>query len=154
MALTQSDINTFFTYLKQVLDSNLQSDVAGPIVTNLLQSINVTGLLGYTPMNTLITANRQTASYTLVASDSGKIVEMNSGSANNLTVPPNSSVPYSIGTQIVIAQYGAGQTSIVAGVGVTIRSKSAALKISSQYSAATLVKIAADEWYLFGDITA
>jgi len=100
----------------------------------------------------LITTNRQTASYTLVLSDADKLVEMNVGSANNLTVPLNSSVAFSTGTQILLAQYGAGQTTIVATSGVTIRSNGAKLKLNAQYSGATLVKIAENEWYLFGDI--
>jgi hypothetical protein len=102
--------------------------------------------------NKLVVANRQTASYTLVLSDADKLVEMNVGSANNLTVPLNSSVAFSTGTQILLAQYGAGQTTIVATSGVTIRSNGAKLKLNAQYSGATLVKIAENEWYLFGDI--
>ena len=101
----------------------------------------------------LITTNRQTASYTLVIGDADKLVEMNVGSANNLTVPLNSSVAFPTGTQISLAQYGAGQTTIVATGGVTIRSAGGALKLAAQYSGATLVKIDTDEWYLFGDIT-
>jgi hypothetical protein len=100
----------------------------------------------------LVVANRQTASYTLVLSDADKLVEMNVGSANNLTVPLNSSVAFSTGTQILLAQYGAGQTTVVATSGVTIRSNGAKLKLNAQYSGATLVKIAENEWYLFGDI--
>jgi hypothetical protein len=100
----------------------------------------------------LIVANRQTASYTLVLSDADKLVEMNNASANNLTVPLNSSVAFATGTQILLAQYGAGQTTIVATSGVTIRSNGAKLKLNVQYSGATLIKIATDEWYLFGDI--
>jgi hypothetical protein len=102
--------------------------------------------------NKLITTNRQTTSYTLVLSDADKLVEMNVGSANNLTVPLNSSVAFSTGTQILLAQYGAGQTTIVATSGVTIRSNGAKLKLNAQYSGATLIKIAENEWYLFGDI--
>jgi hypothetical protein len=102
--------------------------------------------------NKLVVANRQTASYTLVLSDADKLVEMNVASANNLTVPLNSSVAFSTGTQILLAQYGAGQTTVVATSGVTIRSNGAKLKLNAQYSGATLVKIAENEWYLFGDI--
>jgi hypothetical protein len=102
-----------------------------------------------TKTNKLITANRQTASYTLVASDADKLVEMNVGSANNLTVPAST---FSAGTQILLAQYGAGQTTIVAGSGMTIRSNGGKLKLSAQYSGATLVFISATESYLFGDI--
>lgn len=126
---------------------------------------NVTGvLLGYTTntkltdslstkTNKLITTVRYTQSDTLILSDADKLLEMNSASANNLSVPANASVPFSIGTQILIAQYGAGQTTLVALSGVTIRSASGKLKLTGQYSGATLVKIATNEWYLFGDIT-
>jgi len=102
----------------------------------------------------LITTNRQTASYTLVLADADKLVEMNVGSANNLTIPLNSSVAFPTGTQILLAQYGAGQTTIVATSGVTVRSNGGKLKLNVQYSGATLIKIGTDEWYLFGDIVA
>jgi hypothetical protein len=107
-----------------------------------------------TKTNKLITTNRQTASYTLVLSDADKLVEMNVGSANNLTIPLNSSVAFPTGTQILLAQYGAGQTTIVATSGVTVRSNGGKLKLNVQYSGATLIKIGTDEWYLFGDIVA
>ncbi len=100
----------------------------------------------------LVVANRQTASYTLVLSDADKLVEMNVGSANDLTVPLNSSVAFATGTQILLAQYGAGQTTVVATSGVTINSNGGKLKLNVQYSGATLIKIGTDEWYLFGDI--
>ena len=102
--------------------------------------------------NKLIVTNRQTASYTLVLGDADKLVEVNNASANNLTIPLNSSVAFATGTQILLAQYGAGQTTIVATSGVTIRSNGAKLKLNAQYSGATLIKIDTNEWYLFGDI--
>lgn len=98
--------------------------------------------------------NRQTASYTLVLSDASKIVEMNVGSANNLTVPLNSSQAFPIGTEIQVLQYGAGQTTIVATSGVTLRSKSGQLKIGNQYTGVTLVKVGTDEWYVIGNVSA
>jgi len=101
--------------------------------------------------NKLIVANRQTASYTLVLSDADKLVEMNVASANNLTVPAS---VFAAGNQILLAQYGAGQTTIVAGSGMTIRSNGAKLKLNAQYSGATLLFISSSEAYIFGDITA
>ena len=102
----------------------------------------------------LITTNRQTASYTLVIGDADKLVETNVATANNLTIPLNSSVAFATGTQILLAQYGAGQTTVVATSGVTIRSSGGKLKLTAQYSGATLIKIGSDDWYLFGDISA
>lgn len=115
----------------------------------------VTGPTGPTGPSGASTAtiNTQTASYTAVIGDAGKTVEMNVASANNFTVPPNSSVAFAVGTAIDVVQYGAGQTTIVAGAGVTIRSSGAKLKLVGQYSGATLYKRATDEWVLLGDIT-
>jgi hypothetical protein len=98
----------------------------------------------------IITANRQTASYTLVSGDVNKLVEMNVASANNLTVPAS---VFSAGQQILLSQYGAGQTTVVAGSGMTIRSNGGKLKLSAQYSGATLVFLSASEAYIFGDIS-
>jgi hypothetical protein len=97
----------------------------------------------------LITTNRKTASYTLVLSDADKLVEMNVATANNLTVPAS---VFSAGQQILLAQYGAGQTTIVAGSGMTIRSNGGKLKLNVQYSGATLIFLSSSEAYLFGDI--
>lgn len=107
---------------------------------------------GWVNLNGVVT-NRKTASYTLALTDINDLVEMNVATANNLTVPLNSSIAFPIGTKIDISQYGAGQTTVVATGGVTIRSAGGALKLAAQYSGGSLVKIGTDEWYLFGDIT-
>lgn len=100
-----------------------------------------------------VSLNTKTSSYTLTASDAGTLVIMNVGSANSLTVPLNSSVPFALGTQVPILQLGTGQTSVVAAGGVTIRF-TPGLKLRTQYSAAALIKIDTDVWILSGDIVA
>jgi hypothetical protein len=100
-----------------------------------------------------LTANGQAASYTLVLTDNGKLVEISNGSANNLTVPLDSSVAFPVGAQINILQTGAGQTTVVATGGVTINA-SPGLKLRGQWSAATLIKRATDTWVLVGDLSA
>ena len=92
------------------------------------------------------------ADYELVLADAGKLIEMNSGSANEVTVPANADVAFPIGTRIDICQYGAGVTSIVAAGGVTINA-TPGLNLRAQFSAATLVKRATNEWYLYGDLS-
>jgi hypothetical protein len=89
----------------------------------------------------------------LVLADANRLVEMENGSANNLTIPPNSSVAFPVGTIIYISQLGAGQTTVVAGSGVTLRSAGGKTKLSVQYSMGRLIKRGTDEWYLSGDIT-
>jgi len=96
--------------------------------------------------------NSQSASYTLVLEDNNKIVEINSSSVNNVTIPLNSSVSFPVGTNIDVVQIGEGQTSFVAESGVTILSKESLLSLSGQYSAATIYKRSTDEWVLIGDL--
>jgi hypothetical protein len=99
--------------------------------------------------------NEQTGtSYTLVLADGGKLVEMNNASANTLTVPPNSSVALPVGTQILVLQTGAGQTTLAAGSGVTVNSKDGNLKLSDQWCGVTLIKRATDIWVAIGDLSA
>jgi hypothetical protein len=94
----------------------------------------------------------KTASHTLVLSDKDKLVEMNSSSANTLTVPLNSSEAFPIGSQINILQTGTGQTTIapVSG-GVTINA-TPGLKLRARWSSATLIKRAENVWVLAGDV--
>lgn len=103
--------------------------------------------------NRYLTLNTQTDSYTLALSDDNKLVELNKSTSNTLTIPLNSSVAFPVGTQILIAQYGSGQTTIAGAVGVTLRSSGGKTKIAAQYGMATLIKRATNEWYLAGDIT-
>jgi len=100
-----------------------------------------------------VSTNAQTDSYTLVLADKNKIVEMNKASANNLTVPLNSSVAFAVGSQINILQTGAGQTTVVATSGVTINA-TPGLKLRAQWSYATLIKRAENTWVLVGDVSA
>lgn len=115
---------------------------------NFSSNLSVSGVFRET-----ITTNTQTASYSLVLTDNGKLILMNVAGANNLTIPLNSSINFPVGTKIDIQQIGAGQTTIVATGGVTINSAGGALKTRLQYSGATLVQTATNVWSLFGDIT-
>jgi uncharacterized repeat protein (TIGR02059 family) len=92
--------------------------------------------------------NTQTGSYTLVLADEGKVVRMNVAGANNLTVPPNSSVAFAIGTQIVVRQAGAGLTSLVAGSG-DVNLNSPSLELNGQNTAAVLHKVATNTWDVY-----
>ena len=99
-----------------------------------------------------LSTSAQTASYTLVLGDAGKVVEVTSASATNVTVPQNSSVAFPVGTVIEVCQMGAGQVTIVQGTGATLRSANG-LKLRAQYASASLRKRATNEWVVAGDVT-
>jgi hypothetical protein len=109
--------------------------------------------------NSLATAqialNAQTGtSYTAVLADDGDLVTCDNAAAISFTIPPNSSVAFGIGTQINIMQLGAGQVTITAGAGVTLRSAGSKLKTNAQYAVATCCKIATDTWVVVGNLSA
>ena len=123
------------------------------------QSFTASQVLTAAEQNALATAmiaiNAQTgATYTAVLTDDGKLVTMSNASANTITIPPNSSVAFGIGTQINIAQLGAGNTSIVAGAGVTLNSAGTKLKLDAQYAVATCVKTDTNTWFVVGNLKA
>ena len=101
----------------------------------------------------VVEINSQTQSYTLALSDQFKQVEVLNASANTVTVPPDSSVNFPVGTTIVVVQTGAGQTTIAAGSGVTINS-TPGLKLRSQWSVAVLTKRLSNTWLASGDLAA
>lgn len=90
---------------------------------------------------------------TLVLTDINRFIRTTNGSATTVTVPINSSVAFPIGSLVYVEQYGAGQVTFAATVGVTIRSSGGKLKLSGQYSGAYLRKIGTDEWIIIGDLT-
>lgn len=99
--------------------------------------------------------NPQTGTaYTLVLADAGRLVTVDSAALHALTLPPNSSVAFDIGTYLTIAQLGVGQIQVTPGSGVTLVSRGSVFKTAGQYAMATLMKIATDTWILSGDIVA
>jgi hypothetical protein len=106
-------------------------------------------------LNETIPLNTQTGTtYTLAATDAGDLVTLSNASAIALTVPTNATVPFAIGTQITIAQSGAGQVTVAGAVGVTVSASDNSTKLRVQWSAATLIKTNTNSWILIGDIVA
>ena len=99
-----------------------------------------------------VAPNTQTANYTLVLGDSGKAVEMSNAASRTITIPPNSSVAFPVGTVIELARTGTGAVTVVAGSGVTVRNSAAVLTLRAQYSVASIRKRATDEWIIAGDL--
>jgi len=99
-----------------------------------------------------LSLNAQTGTtYTLVLADAHKVLTLNNASPITLTVPPESSVAFEIGDQVNLLQLGAGQVTVAAGSGVTLRAQGSKVKLNGQYAIGTLVKIASDEWVLVGN---
>ena len=98
--------------------------------------------------------NAQTGTtYTLVASDSSKLVTASNAAAIVVTIPP---AIFTAGEQINVQQIGAGQVTFAAGVGVTITSTgatSAAPLLRAQNSACTIICTASNTFTVIGDLS-
>jgi nitrogen fixation protein len=121
--------------------------------TQLWKNKTIATALGYTPAPRDLTIDTKTVQYTLVTGDNSKFIELNFSGGNNIIIPTNTAQPFPIGAQIILSQYGAGQVTVVADTGVTLRSSGGKTKTSAQYAMATLIKRGTNEWYLAGDIT-
>ena len=94
------------------------------------------------------------ATYSFVAGDEVRVVVGDSGSAQTFTVEPDSVTDFPDGVLLTVCQDGAGQVTVAAGSGVTIKSADGALKLRKQYSAVQLWKETTNTWWAFGDVVA
>ena len=99
-----------------------------------------------------VTLNTQTGTaYTTVLADANKLVILDS-TGISVTIPAASSVAYPTGSQIHLYQSGTGQATVVGDTGVSVNSSNG-LKTRTQYSVATVIKVAVNSWVLIGDTT-
>ena len=106
-------------------------------------------------VQTQVEINTQTGTtYTLVLADAGKLITSDNASPVTITVPPNGDVAFPIGTRIDVLSIGAGLTTLAEGSGVTINSKDSNKKLAALGSAASLIKLGTNSWFLIGDLSA
>jgi hypothetical protein len=96
--------------------------------------------------------NAQTQNYTLALTDNGKLITCNSTAALTLTLPPNNAVGFPVGAEIDVSQMGTGQVTIVPAGGVTLDSYGGKTNLAGRFAAATLKKLATNEWLLVGNL--
>jgi hypothetical protein len=94
-----------------------------------------------------------TSSNTLVISDLAKLIVVNSSSTANVTVPADDTVNFNVGDRIDFVTINTGLVSFVANSGVTVDG-TPGLSLRTQYSGATLVKLATNTWVVMGDLKA
>ena len=124
--------------------ADVQLSTLGSVIQTAYEAESDTVLKKYIGATT-----NATASYGLVLTDAGKVVEMTSGSANNVVIPANASVAFPVNTRIDIVQYGAGLTTVT----ITSDTLTGAVISTGQYKAMSLWKRAATEWVVIGGTT-
>lgn len=127
------------------LDVNGNTIISGTLTVT--GSIFVSGSSIYGQVAELTSS---TTNYTLVRQDSGKFLNINSGSAVTVTVPTG--LP--TGFTVSLCQLGAGQVTVSGAVGVTINNRQSHTKTAGQYAVVSLVGTSADTYVFVGDTTA
>lgn len=123
----------------------------------VLTAANVNGISTAINEIAALQINAQTGTtYTLALTDAAKVVTLTNASAITLSINTDANVNFAIGTQILLYQGGAGQVTIAATTPATtnVRSQGSKLKINGQYGLAGVMKIAANEWVAFGNLSA
>jgi hypothetical protein len=93
----------------------------------------------------------KTSAYTFLSGDENKIIELNG--TFTVTIPPDSTLNFPIGTYINILQIASGTITIAGGIGVTVNG-APGLKLNSQWSGASIVKRSSNTWVAVGDLAA
>lgn len=130
-----------------------QAGAASKVATHEADTTNVHGIADTANLapKRLLENVQAGASYTLVLADESAVVACTNAGAVTVTVPPNSTAAFPIGALVEIFQAGAGQVTVAAGAGVTLRSPFGT-KTQAQYTSAVLRKRATDEWVLSGEV--
>lgn len=117
------------------------SDIEKPI-SNLTQTALDT------KSNNIVVTNYQNSSYTIVASDAFKLIEMSGGGTLTISDSEN----FQVGTSIEVLQTTDSQVTI-SGQGFTPNA-TPGLKLRTRWSSATLLKRGLNSWVVMGDLSA
>lgn len=115
---------------------------------------DVYGLLTVTNPDLLSFLDDTATTYTFGLADNNRKRRQNNASAITLTVPPNSTTAFPVGSILPVRQVGAGAVTIANGAGVTFNIPSGRIaKCRAQGSELVLHKVATDAWDITGDLS-
>jgi hypothetical protein len=98
--------------------------------------------------------NNQTGiSYNLVLSDENKVVRCANTNSIAVNVPDNTTLDFPVGTVIQLRQVDEGKITLVPAATVTVNTPESLISRKAG-STITLMKVAANEWDLTGDMEA
>ena len=126
--------------------------LAGSAANGYALTVTTGGTSTWQPSGAFIPiATGGTVAYTFNSADQGKIIEFNG--TFTVTVPPESSVNYATGSVLNLLNIGTGTITIAGGTAVTVNGNPG-LKLSSQWSGASIVKRSSNTWVAVGDLSA
>lgn len=153
---------------KEMAGATGTGDVLGPAtsVINEIAVFNDTTGDTIKGSSVLVSANKElynyhrfvdtkATNYTLVGSDSGKVIVVNSSSAITITLPQTTTETIANGFTCSIIRLGSGTVTIAIQGSDVLHSKLSAVNITPQYGRVEVTKIVAgspNTWHLSGDL--
>ena len=166
-AVTGSGVGSFATTLNnasvtgQVLTGYASGVGTISATDTILSAINkLSGNMAVSGSSSVTFNNQVGTTYTTVLSDgsytgnAGALVTFTNAATQTVTIPPNSTVAYPVGTTLQLVQLGTGKVTIAPDSGVTINSNGGLKSIAAQYVVVTLIKTATNTWLLIGSLIA
>lgn len=103
---------------------------------------------------TISIINAQTdTSYTLTSTDFGKTITLSNAMGITLTCPEDETENLPVGFNCVIVQLDEGQVTVAKEGTDVLRSADSFTKLRTQYSSASITKLASGVWLLAGDLS-
>lgn len=101
------------------------------------------------------TKTSSAANYQPLLLDAPAVILRTNAGAQTLTIPPNATVAFPVGTELRAVQHSAGALTIVAGAGVTINKLATKTLVAlGQNAMVRITKIDTNVWVASGDLTA
>ena len=94
----------------------------------------------------------ETAGRVLTETDLNHLILVDSGSAQTMTIPADSTENLPNGFTVALCRYGSGTLSVAGEAGVTVNSRGGLLDVWNQYGTVSATKVGADEWLLVGEL--
>lgn len=110
--------------------------------------------------SSLPTANQRIVSYetgtsiTLDVNDTGKALIFSNSNPVTVTIPNDTTYEFAVGQTFLLVQNGTGTVSVTIESPATLSSKvgTGTVDLNGQFAVATLIKVEADEWIIYGDL--
>jgi hypothetical protein len=123
---------------------------ASAITATSLNGVSVSSIIS---SSTLSIVPAKTSAYTIQLGDKDKFLELNG--TFTISIPTDAVTDFPIGSQVNILNIGSGTITIAAVTGgTTTVNGTPGLLLRAQWSGATLIKRAANNWVVAGDLKA
>jgi len=150
-------LTSAFTTAKTLTLPDATDTLVGKATTDTLTNKTLTSPVINTP-KTYIGYTAKTAAYTIASGDEGYLFSMNNAATQQFNIPTDATFNFAVGTEVHFVWItGAGQPTIGATTPgtttvISTGATSATPKLRVVNSGATAIKLAANNWIVFGDL--